>query len=193
MKKLFGIILFLFGISTAFGQLKQFSYEQDQFLKELDDFMKTVNTEITKDSYNRFAKEVEAGNITPDQLRLVTELCNKMLDRKMKPTPQFVAVLDATVSFTKSNQIMDRYEEWMLITNNILDNSKKGSYVTFNRFLDFSAAFFEKNALNDTPTRTWCYSSFEYQFKLNGEIPEVHFDGTDMTVPNIWPFATKSP
>ena len=54
MKKLFGIILFLFGISTAFGQLKQFSYEQDQFLKELDDFMKTVNTEITKDSYNRF-------------------------------------------------------------------------------------------------------------------------------------------
>ena len=180
MKKLFGIILFLFGISTAFGQLKQFSYEQDQFLKELDDFMKTVNTEITKDSYNHFAKEVEAGNITSDQLRLVTELCNKMLDRKMKPTPQFVAVLDATVSFTKSNQIMDRYEEWMLITNNILDNSKKGSYVTFNRFLDFSAAFFEKNALNDTPTRTWCYSSFEYQFKLNGEIPEVHFDGTDI-------------
>jgi hypothetical protein len=180
MKKLFGILLLLFAFNATYAQVTKFSYEQEQFLKELDDYMKTINTEITKDSYNRFAKELEAGNITPDQLRLVIELSNKMLDRKMKPMPQFVAVLDATVSFTKSGQMYDRYEEWMMVTNSILDNSKKGSYVTYNRFLEFSAAFFEKRALNDTPTRTWCYTSFEYQFKLNGEIPEVHFGSTDL-------------
>ncbi|MFZ1632555.1 MAG: hypothetical protein WAT43_01680, partial [Chitinophagales bacterium] len=180
MKKLLSIIILLFALSTSYAQVTKFSYEQEPFLKELDDFMKTVNTEITKDSYNHFAKEVEAGNITPEQLRMVIELSNKMLDRRMKPTPQFVAVLDATVSFVKSNQMMDRYSEWMTIVNSILDNSKKGSYVTFNRFLDFSAAFFEKSALNDTPTRTWCYTSFDYQFVLNGEIPEVHFSSTDL-------------
>ncbi|MBK8342125.1 MAG: hypothetical protein IPL12_01660 [Bacteroidetes bacterium] len=65
MKKLLSIIILLFALSTSYAQVTKFSYEQEPFLKELDDFMKTVNTEITKDSYNHFAKEVEAGNITP--------------------------------------------------------------------------------------------------------------------------------
>ncbi len=140
--------------------------------------MRANNNEIGKDSYEKFAKMVEAGNILPEQLDLVIDLSNKMLERKMKPMPQFVAVLNATVAFSKSGQLMERYSEWMVICNTILDNSKKGSYSTYNHFLDFSASFFEKNALNETPTKTWCYTSFEYEFKLNGDIPEVHFPST---------------
>jgi len=180
MKKIVGLLICLITVSGAFAQVTEFSSERVQFMKELDDFMKANNNEIGRESYNRFAKEVEAGNITGEQLYLVIGLSNKMMERRMKPTPQFVAVLDATVAFTKSSQLYERYEEWMEITNTILDNSKKGSYVTYNRFLDFSAAFFEKYALNNTPTKTWCYTSFDYQFKLNGEIPEVHFPSTSL-------------
>ncbi len=160
--------------------MTSFSSDPVAFMKELDDFMKMNNNEVGKDSYNRFAKEVEASNITAEQLDMVINLSNKMLERKMKPTPQFVAVLDATVAFSKSSQMPERYSEWMDITNSIIDNSKKGSNVTFNRFLEFSAAFFEKSALNDTPTKTWCYGAFDYQFKLNGEVPEVHFPSTQI-------------
>ena len=178
MKKIFVLLISVLTISQGFSQLTSFSREQDQFLKELSEFMRANNNEIGKDSYEKFAKMVEAGNILPEQLDLVIDLSNKMLERKMKPMPQFVAVLNATVAFSKSGQLMERYSEWMVICNTILDNSKKGSYSTYNHFLDFSASFFEKNALNETPTKTWCYTSFEYEFKLNGDIPEVHFPST---------------
>lgn len=180
MKKTVGLLICIFFVTGAYAQLTEFSKDRDQFLKELDNFMKANNNEIGKDSYNRFAKEVEAGNISGEQLYLVIGLSNKMLERKMKPTPQFVAVLDATVAFTKSSQLYERYVEWMDITNTILDNSKKGSYVTYNRFLDFSADFFQKYALNATPTKSWCYTSFDYQFILNGDKPEVHFPSTTL-------------
>lgn len=176
-----GLLVFALSIwCTGFSQATTFSTDPVQFMKDLDDFMKANNNEIGKDSYNRFAKEVEATNITAEQLDLVITLSNKMKERNMKSTPQFVAVLDATVAFAKSGQLPDRYIEWMEVTNAILDRSKKGSYVTYNRFLDFSAAFFEKNALNDTPTKSWCYTSFEYQFVLNGEVPEVRFPETGL-------------
>ena len=180
MKYGFILLLFVLGATTLQAQVTPFSSDPVQFMKELDDFMKANNNEVGKDSYNRFAKEVEATNITAEQLDMVIELCKKMQERKLKPTPQFTSILDATVAFTKSGQMPARYDEWMHITNTILDNSKKGSYVTFNRFLEFSAGFFEKNALNDTPTKTWCYSAFDYQFVLNGEVPEIHFPSTQI-------------
>lgn len=176
-----GILLIVtFAFSSAFAQITSFSSDQALFMKELSEFMRDNNNEIGKNSYEKFAKEVEAGNVTPEQIRLIIDIGNKMLERRMKPTPQFVFVLDATVAFTKSGQLFERFSEWMVISNSILDNSKKGSYSTYNRFLEFSAAFFEKNALNDTPTKTWCFTSFDYELVLNGEEPEVHFPSTSL-------------
>ena len=123
MKKIFVLLISVLTISQGFSQLTSFSREQDQFLKELSEFMRANNNEIGKDSYEKFAKMVEAGNILPEQLDLVIDLSNKMLERKMKPMPQFVAVLNATVAFSKSGQLMERYSEWMVICNTILDNS----------------------------------------------------------------------
>ncbi|MEZ5015102.1 MAG: hypothetical protein R2794_12500 [Chitinophagales bacterium] len=175
------VLLFLFfSFSILHAQLTTFSADHDAFLKELSDFMKANNNEIGKQSYERFAKEAEAGNIAYEQIDQIINLGNKMLERRMKPTPQFVAVLDATVSFVKSGQLPERYDEWMTITNTILDNSRKGSYSTYNRFLDFSADFFGLYALNHTTTKTWSYTSFEYSFSYTDDVPQIHFSSTDL-------------
>lgn len=180
MKRFLLLTAIVIGFSGLRAQVISFSPEQDAFMKELGDFMGANNNEIGKDSYNRFAKEVDAGNITAEQVDMIIALSNKMADYRMKPTPQYVAVLDATVAFVKSGQFTDRYAEWMEIVNTLLDNSKKGSYSVYNHYLEFSTAFFSKYALNETPTKTWSFSSPEYQLKLNGEIPEVHIQSTSI-------------
>lgn len=167
-------ILLCTGIFLANAQVS-FSYDQTQFMKDLGDFMKANNNEIGKNAYDAFKDQVDAGNITADQIDKVIDICNRMGDLRLHATPAFVGILNATVAFSKSGFLPERYDEWMKIVNSILENSRNGSYSTYNKFLEFSVPFFEKSALNETPSKTWMFGSFDYELKLQDNVPEIDF------------------
>ncbi|MFN0276468.1 MAG: hypothetical protein ACKVPJ_12025 [Chitinophagales bacterium] len=172
MKKIFSSILLLHITFISFSQLKSFSPDQANFMKELNSFMSANNNEEGKNAFNVFEEEVKKGNLTQEQIEQLISISNDMLGKKLRPSPAFANLLNSVTSFLASGQLPETYDRWMQVNSELLQNSKNATFI---KWLEFSDPFFGKNALYDSGSKTWYYSAFDYNMKVVDGIPQIQF------------------
>lgn len=172
MKKIVLPLILLCCFHTAFGQLKSFSFDHTEFYKELSTFLKANNNEAGQIAWDAFAVQLNKGNISAEQTDKLIDLCNTMLEKKMRPSPAFSELLNAVTSFLLSGQTYDQYDNWMKASTEVI---KTGTTSQFVNFMKFSGPFYKERALYYSPSKVWRHDVYEFQMKVESGRPEIYF------------------
>ncbi|MBK7109586.1 MAG: hypothetical protein IPH61_10780 [Bacteroidetes bacterium] len=159
-------------MQTVFGQIKSFSYDPTTFYKELSTFLKANNNEAGQIAWDAFSTQLNKGNISAEQTDKLIDLCNSMLDKKMRPSPAFSEMLNAVTSFLNSGQTYDQYDNWMTASAEII---KTGTTSQFVNFMKFSGPFYSESALYFSQSKVWRHDAYEFQMKVENGQPEIFF------------------
>lgn len=123
-----------------------------------------------------FKAKWDASSMPEAQAQRIITTCNEMLDKKMRPSPDFEIFLTTVIAFVNQNKLATHYLAW--------DKQLKPYYkVTSRRMLDFIEAtrgLLANNALSNTKTRTWYASSPDYEFIDDNGRPAVSFKKTNI-------------
>lgn len=176
MKSLFTIV-FLLSAQLLIAQIKSFSFDHPTFYKELATFLKANNNEEGQIAWSQFDVQLSSNNVTSEQTDKLIDLCNTMLEKKMRPTPAFSEMLNAVTAFLISGQTGDQFDTWMQASTELI---KTGTTSQFVNFMKFSGPFFSQNALYTSQSKTWKYNSYEFEMKVSNGIPEIHFPSLDI-------------
>ncbi|MFN3939522.1 MAG: hypothetical protein ACK4IY_02975, partial [Chitinophagales bacterium] len=176
MKSVFTIV-FLISTHILSAQIKSFSFDHSTFYKELSTFLKANNNEEGQRAWSKFEVHLNNKNITSEQSDKLIDLCNTMLEKKMRPSPAFSEMLNAVTAFLNSGQTGDQFDTWMQASSELI---KTGTSAQFVNFMKFSDPFFSLNALYASQSKTWKYNSYEFEMKVNNGIPEIHFPALDI-------------
>ena len=182
MKKTFISIacILMFAYSNA-QQITSFPAEHDRFLKELNQYMTNSKMEANIKTMDELQKLVKDGKLSSAWLDQVITTADLMIARNMAPAPHFYHYLNAVISAVKSKKTDEQFDEWNTLAGHVIDNQKKGDNNDFLKFIEFSNSFFEQNALNTTPAKSWRVASPDYKFSYDNNKPAVIFPTTTLT------------
>lgn len=117
MRRILLIVYLCFGLQYAIhGQVfKQFSGKISEFIPELRLFyQKTIDQK--KDvsvTLQQFAVLWDSAKLSEEQKSRILSVASYLIDRKIRPYPEFYTFLQANCSFFRLNHSMDSYDEWL--------------------------------------------------------------------------------
>lgn len=123
-----------------------------------------------------FKAKYDAKAIPENQLQRFIITCNEMLDKKMRPSPDFEILLNTAIAFVNTNKIESHYFAW----DKLLKVYYKKNSRDMRKFLDASLALMQNSALNITQTRVWSATSPDFTFVESNGRPTVVFPKTDV-------------
>ncbi len=177
-KSIYTLVLSTFFIllsAHAWGQ-KSFGREPDVFMKELGSFMSKDKNESGEAVFEAFKAKWDAKAIPETQLQRLMITCNEMLDKKMRPSPDFEVLLNTVIAFVNTGKIESHYLSW----DKLLKPYYKRNSREMRKFLDASLALMQNAALNITQTRTWYALSPNFTFVDNNGKPSVVYTNTEL-------------
>ncbi|MDD3877337.1 MAG: hypothetical protein PHT69_12005 [Bacteroidales bacterium] len=156
-----------------------FPTEHVAFFTELTAFFESVED---RDARRTGKLLIEAftpvwTNFNEAKKNIVIANCNRMIDRKMRPFPQFETYLTTLINFSNSNQPDNNF----VVFHNVLEeliNRSRGRH--FMGFLDFCKSLFSENALYSSPTTKWTSDNAVMEFKVEEE-PYVIINSLNLT------------
>jgi len=166
------IIIFSFqGFSQKIDTL---STKKEEFtkglVKLLNDTKKTELKELTKG----FEKEVKEGVYSDDFYTDLSSVSNKMILMRGKAFPQLYGILDYFIKMQKLNLDPTKWDEWLFVLNETMDNAKKGDTKTTLKFLEFSYLLYKDNFLNSSKAKNWLFKAEDFKLKYKkGPIVEL--------------------
>lgn len=172
MKRILLSAILLLPFLPVFAQVDEFSYNTEEYLQQLGDYMKANNNEEGRVAFEAFKTQVEAGNLTEEQLEKIIDLNNAMLKKKIRATPGFSALCSATVAFITAGRLPNQFDEWMKVSNDILKDAKTADFI---KFQEFAGPFYGTNALHATPGKEWKHYSYDFTLGANDGVPFVQF------------------
>ena len=148
MKQLFILFIFLISGSTAFSQsIDSFTVNTNKFLSELDPFLNASGSSAMKEVYSAFQKKYKSGVFTAEEQTRMIEISNLMLQQKMTARPYFEAYLKGLTVVNQTANGAERFRQWHDILESMIADIQNRKLKPYLNFLNFSAPFFEKNAL----------------------------------------------
>ncbi|HYG16248.1 MAG TPA: hypothetical protein VEC12_10890, partial [Bacteroidia bacterium] len=105
---LFLTALLLFISQSVFGQ-KSFGREPEKFIKELESFMNKNEYPKAQLAFADFKIKFDAKRIPDNELQRIIITCNEMLDKKMKPSPDFESFLKTVTGFINAGKMESHY------------------------------------------------------------------------------------
>lgn len=173
MKRSLLLLAFLF--SSFFGwtqilDLKAFTPDSTQYFEEMKDFFWSVDgrRKDAKEIIEAFEEVWYGGKFSDEERKSVYKTSNFMLKFRMKPFPEFQAYLLSLLSLKKSEKNSESFEVWQYALDNLVQNAKRSDYV---KFLLFSGALFDKNALYSSRSTEWTSNNTNYEFSFDGDQP----------------------
>ena len=173
LKTTFFILITFFSLGKTDAQtIKSFTADSLEFVKEMELFLTTARQKEGKSFMKEFTPAFHAGIFSENDKQRIYKTCNLMLQKKMRPFPEFKDYLTAVVNFTETNQTEESYEAWQKILEKIILNSRTK---VFTEFLETSEELFRFNILYRSPSVIWASSNDNYQFDyIDGE-PLINF------------------
>ncbi len=172
LKRFFLITLFTISTTIVYSQkIVKFSNDSIKFYKELNDYFYefSANKKDAEEYMSKFQKSWKSPDFSRIYRVAVYKTCNQMLERNLKPYPNFISYLNAVVNFINSKQHPDVFSDWQLCIEKIF-NSKKLKY--FGEYLEMSETLFLDNIFYKSPT--YSYKSLETNYKFEFDsVPKV--------------------
>ena len=159
------------------GQLiKQFTPDSVKFLQEMTIFLTTQRKKEGKEFIELFTPVWYGGKLSESKRQRVYKICNRMLEKKMNPFPDFKGYLFSLISFVKTNQPENSFQSWQETIENLINSTRTKK---FSDYLAFSDALFSDNAIYKSASTIWQSSSSHYSFQYDNE-PIVTFSSIDL-------------
>lgn len=166
----------LFTFSKTANAQKSFGREPETFMKELEAFMTKDRNESGKLVFEAFKTKWTAKNIPDDNLQRIIITCNEMLDKKLRPTPDFENFLNTIIAFVNEGKMESHHMKWDKLIRPYYN--KKGRDLAL--FIETSLGLLQNSASSNTKTRTWYILSKDFDFVETNGRPTATFAKTDI-------------
>jgi len=183
MKQLIIIMLLLTSGSLTYGQqLKEFSEDNKEFIKQLEKFLTASNRKDVKLIANTFKTHFEGGRFSDTQTVKIKQQCNLMLKNKMRANPYFSNYIKAINAIISHNLYDSHFDSWHEVMHQYTSSLKRSKIKNFVNYTSFSNTIFEKKALRYTSDRglQWLITSTEYQFNYEDNEINVTLKNSDL-------------
>ena len=117
----------------------------------------------------------ESGKLNDYQIQMMTNMCNKMLKKRMKAIPDFKTYIYSIISFFTTQQSEDSFDTWNITINKLIDDKKR----YFTVFLNNCNNIFLYNAVYITKNVKWQGTSNTFSFDYDS-LPKVVFPEMDL-------------
>ncbi len=175
MRNFLIFLVSFFCVGTVWGQ--PFSTDREKFAKEISKYMSVGDDPEVKEFVRNLEKFMR-DQITQERFVRMVATCNKIVERKLKPLPDFYNYL-RSVYFIQTNKV---YNQNYLIWHEILDeNLDKNNIKYAKEYLESTSNFFERGALYTATNFEWVSYGGEYALKKGPNGLEFHFDKTNLT------------
>ncbi len=179
---LFAFILFFGFTQNVFAQrLTEFSADQSEYLKQLEDFMTASKRKDMEKLFKQYKKQLEGGVFTEEEFLTIHSTSNKMLVQKMTANPYFTNYLKGLGVVKKGENGEETFKEWHRILNGILDNITNRKIKPYRSYLDFSLNFFENQALQHSSSGVnWIGVADQYKLEFENNEPIIQYEKVDL-------------
>lgn len=181
--KLRSFLLFAFSfflLNASFAQSpKSFTADSVQFLSEMDDYFSSVKGkekeghEFIKEQFKPFWF---SGQLSDDKRKFVYSTCNALIQKKLRPFPDYYNFLSSIINFYKSGHQESSFMSWKASTEKLIwtAGAKKLS-----DFLQASNDLFSSNKLFQSNSVEWFTGDNNYIFEFDS-LPKIVFAKTDL-------------
>lgn len=168
--------LSIFSIATA-----QFSGEPEQFLKDVNKYLKSYNPQKTKEFMDAFEPNW-LTNFTSDYQSKVVSTANLIVSKNLPAFPNLYGYLLSAHSFVLTNQPAESFESWHQTIDALL-NSKKVK--KFEDFITVCSGFFSDGTIYYSNNYIWQFKGGSYNFSFDKNNPKIDFSGGNLYCYNV--------
>lgn len=168
----FGFLFLFFSLQTFSQQITSFSEDLDLFQKEL----KVYLDESQNDNLKKISKQIEKifkkKQISKDDLKSIRDICNLMIESKMRPSPYFENLLDVVLIFTSNELHKDKLSSWTTVCEQIILKSSSKQLL---KYCTFSKSFLSSKKIRDTKSVHWSVDAKDFFFVYESSSPLIRF------------------
>lgn len=181
------ILLIFVGIfSQTLVQAQQrtepFPENQKEFLNQFYDFMTQSKTQVMEDLFKDFDIAVKKQIITPENLEIIRQTCNKFIELKLPANPYFKSYIECMLVIKNKPQHAANFKAWHDILYEIISDIQNRKFATLEDYIAFSKGFFEFNAFRTSPgSHSWLTGKDRYQMKYENKDLTITFEDLDLT------------
>jgi len=162
--------------------IKEFSGDQEQFFKELNDLFDKITVkeqkDLCKDMMEKFVDFWNTGVFSREVKGNITAVCNKLLVRRMRAYPEFFNFLASVNGLMESDHSTESYNAWERSVETVMADKRSTKPLT--SFLQTSNELINENVLYRSNATEWRTSTYKFSFVFD-TVPKVIFEDMDLT------------
>jgi hypothetical protein len=160
--------------------LSSFPEDKDKFLKAVDQMMKASKTEPLTKAADDFARGVQDGTITADQLTQIITTANILAPRNLQPAPYYLNFF-TTINNMGKNKAGDKLSSWLKVIGQVAQGQKKGDNKDLTKFLEFSISMSQYGEMYHAQSHSWKSDATNYTLAYQGGRAVVIFPPAKLT------------
>ncbi len=148
-----------------------FPPEKDKFLKVVGQMMTASKSDNLMEVDDEFEKNVKGGAITDAQLAEIIKMTNLMAPRNLAPFPYYHNFFGSINGIIKNKLAADKLTSFLDVCKEVTVSQKKGDNRELSKFLEFTLAMFQHEAMFHTGSKTWMSDAKNYTISYdNGKV-----------------------
>ena len=162
-------------------RLETFSEDREEFIRELQEYVTSNKRKEMDEVYTDFEALYLQGVFSEEEINQIHSTANDMLVRRMSANPYFFGYLSGLVMVKKDENGDQKFRDWHMVLNNILEKTEQSKLKSFLDFTSFTADFLKNRALNFSENSTsWLTIADDYSFDFKNGQPIFSFDKLDL-------------
>ncbi|MEM1122319.1 MAG: hypothetical protein AAGJ18_17870, partial [Bacteroidota bacterium] len=179
IKKALLFTLLLIGLAGQLTaqRLETFSDNNNQFFKELQEYMTSSKRKVMEEVFEEFAKHYKGGTFSAVEQDTIRSFCGKMLALKMTASPYFSDYLIGLTHIKKQTNPNHRFAEWHKVLYGLVEDIERRRLKPIKDYLEFSKNLFEYNALKYATSGgvSWLTLADSFNLVYEDKVPKVLF------------------
>ena len=145
------------------------------FVKETSKLLNETKRDDSKETAGLLKANFEGNKFGATQWNTIITTSNQLLSQGFRVYPHLENYLRAVNNSVASSIAESKFLEWNSALVEVISNSKKGDAKGFQRYIDFSVAYFQNKDIMRSNTKVWSVDGGLPIFKYEENMPKVVF------------------
>jgi len=134
--RLYTTVILLFISSAFFSQVTEFRVEDNDFLDDIESYIKTYDKSLAKDLKSELESSYISG-FDAQQKSTIVGFANELVKKKIKPKPDFFAYFKTINGLGKTENLKKQeFDSWANLMTQLLKSRNKKRLTDFLSFTD---------------------------------------------------------
>lgn len=178
-------IVLCFNNANAQAQFKSFTEDEEVFIKEIKDFMRTADKDLAKlfiDDWLEKYWDIKKGtNFDRDERNFIYSTCNWMLKKRLRAFPEFRAFLFVMGNFSDGMFDKKNYDAWKKSLEKLMTMK---SLTPFTNYILMTENLMTDATIYKSVTTQWKASERKLVFEFDS-VPKLIFEKVDLVCRSI--------